>query len=159
MNFSPSLIAAFVALLALNACGGGDGYGAHSNDDASGSSEVKTLRIADTEYGSGPAAVAGDTLTVTYIGYLYTNGFSVDSGSGLPNRGLRIDSATTAAPLKFKLGTGAVIPGWDQGLLGAKASMARSLIIPASLAYGAKGTAAVPPNAALVFDIKVISIN
>ena len=57
------------------------------------------------------------------------------------------------------LGTGQVIAGWDQGIVGMKAGGLRRLIIPGDLAYGRTGAGnSIPPNATLVFDIELLSV-
>ena len=57
------------------------------------------------------------------------------------------------------MGTGQVIKGWDQGVVGMKVGESRRLIIPADLAYGDAGAGGViPPGATLVFDIDLIAI-
>ncbi len=108
----------------------------------------KLLQIDDIVEGSGPAAKAGDTLTVDYVGVLYKNGKEFDS------------SWDRGEPFQFQLGTGGVIQGWDQGLLGMKAGGRRRLVIPANLAYGPEGSGtAIPPNAPLVFVVDLKAIN
>jgi FKBP-type peptidyl-prolyl cis-trans isomerase len=56
------------------------------------------------------------------------------------------------------LGQGEVIPGWDQGLVGMKVGGERRLIIPAKYGYGSQGSGAIPPNATIVFDVRLLSI-
>lgn len=108
--------------------------------------EVTKLVIKDQTVGKGTAAKAGDTVTVNYTGYL-TNGTKFDSSVG-------------RAPFSFKLGSGMVIPGWDQGLVGMKVGGKRQLTIPADLGYGAQGTpdGSIPPNSTLVFDVEMLKI-
>ena len=62
-------------------------------------------------------------------------------------------------PFRFKLGSGQVIKGWDIGLAGMSAEGERRIVIPASLAYGSKGTAGIPGNSELTFDVKLLEIN
>ena len=62
-------------------------------------------------------------------------------------------------PLEFKVGTGQVISGWDEGLLLLKTGGQARFVIPSHLAYGERGAGGViPPNAALVFDVELVGI-
>ena len=60
----------------------------------------------------------------------------------------------------FKLGGGQIMPGFDEGLRGAKEGSRRSIRMPPELAFGenGKGTA-IPPNADLEFDVEVTKIS
>jgi len=92
-------------------------------------------------------AKQGDTLEMHYTGTLAATGEKFDSS---------LDRGQT---FSFKLGVGQVIQGWDQGLLGACVGEKRTLKIPASLGYGARGAGAkIPPNSDLVFTTEVVSI-
>ncbi len=103
------------------------------------------LETKDLIVGTGPEAKAGDTVTVNYVGVLYSNGKEFDS------------SWSRKEPFTFVLGKGQVIPGWDQGVVGMKVGGRRELIIPAELAYGAKGSPPkIPPNSALVFVVDLL---
>jgi peptidylprolyl isomerase len=105
------------------------------------------LQVKDLKTGTGPAAKAGDQVSVQYIGVLYDNGSKFDS------------SYDHGQPFSFKLGSGQVIQGWDQGVAGMKAGGRRELIIPPNLAYGPQGQPpTIPPNATLVFVIDLVSI-
>lgn len=110
------------------------------------------LQITDVETGTGRAAHPGDVLTVRYIMWL-SDGRQADS------------SDAAGGPFKFTLGTGEVIPGWDEGVPGMAVGGTRRLVIPPSLAYGDRGTAnqsgtyVVPPNTTLIFVIQLISIS
>lgn len=78
----------------------------------------------------------------------------------MEGKGAQLDtSTTTGQPLNFKLGTGVVIAGWDQGLVGMQAGGKRRLVIPAALAYGVNGSGTkIPGNASLVFDVEMVSV-
>jgi FKBP-type peptidyl-prolyl cis-trans isomerase len=105
------------------------------------------LKIVDKTVGTGPAAKAGDMVTVDYTGWL-TDGTKFDSS---------IDAGT---PFQFTLGKGEVIPGWDQGVAGMQVGGVRTLTIPPDLAYGTQGAGGtIPSNATLVFEIKLLRIN
>jgi peptidylprolyl isomerase len=110
------------------------------------SAPPKSLVVKDIIKGSGPTASSGSTVTVNYVGELYKNGKEFDS------------SWKTGQPFQpFKLGQGSVIPGWDKGLVGMKVGGRRELIIPPSLAYGAKGSPpTIPPNSTLVFVVDLL---
>lgn len=94
----------------------------------------------------------GATVTVPYTGWLYD--------ASAPNfRGAQFDSSVGKTPFTFKLGAGQVIAGWDQGVAGMKVGGSRTLIIPSALAYGSAGAVGViPPNAALVFKVDLLTV-
>ncbi|KAG0237726.1 Peptidyl-prolyl cis-trans isomerase fpr2 [Actinomortierella wolfii] len=90
----------------------------------------------------------GDMLAVHYTGRLWEDGKEFDS------------SLTRDEPFMFPLGKGQVIAGWEQGMRGMCVGEKRKLVIPASLGYGSKGAPGfIPPDAALVFETELISIN
>ena len=127
----------------LSACGGGGG---------STSTAPTQLQVTDSLVGTGTAAAAGNTITVHYTGWLYDETAS-------QYRGKQFDSSVGKTPFSFKLGVGQVIEGWDQGVVGMKVGGKRTLIIPSALGYGSTGAgSAIPPNAALVFDVELLSV-
>jgi peptidylprolyl isomerase len=96
--------------------------------------------------GTGAEAKTGSAVSVNYVGTLYHGGKVFDA------------SWKRNEPFPFTLGKGQVIPGWEQGVAGMKVGGRRELIIPAPLAYGAKGSPpAIPPNAPLVFVVDLLS--
>jgi peptidylprolyl isomerase len=104
------------------------------------------LIVKDLIVGTGPEAKAGEPVTVNYVGVLFKGGKEFDA------------SWKRKEPFAFTLGKGQVIPGWDQGVAGMKVGGRRELIIPAPLAYAAKGSPpTIPPNAALVFVVDLLA--
>ncbi|MGH8336222.1 MAG: FKBP-type peptidyl-prolyl cis-trans isomerase [Gammaproteobacteria bacterium] len=114
---------------------------------------VNTLQKMELKPGTGEAITAGRIAVVQYTGWLY-------DASAKDNKGKEFDSSRTAGqPFRFPLGSGQVIKGWDQGVAGMKVGESRRLIIPSGLAYGDDGAGgAIPPGAALVFDIELVAI-
>lgn len=110
-------------------------------------SELPTeLVITDLTEGTGPAAITGDTVYVNYVGVLSKDGTRFDGNFGFEAFGVT-------------LGTGSVIAGWDQGLVGIKVGGRRQLDIPADLAYGEDGAGEIiKPGDALSFVIDAIAI-
>ncbi|MFA4874820.1 MAG: FKBP-type peptidyl-prolyl cis-trans isomerase [bacterium] len=106
------------------------------------------LRYEDTKVGT--VATAGKTVLVDYTGWLDESG----------KKGKKFDSSLDRnQPFSFKLGGGMVIKGWDEGVAGMKVGGKRTLMIPASLGYGARGAgAAIPPNANLIFDVELLDV-
>jgi peptidylprolyl isomerase len=110
----------------------------------SGAAPTK-LVTKDLIAGTGAEAKAGQTVSVNYVGVLFKGGKEFDA------------SWKRNEPFSFALGKGQVIAGWDQGVAGMKVGGRRELVIPAALAYGAKGSPpTIPPNAPLVFVIDLL---
>ncbi len=105
---------------------------------------VADLRIEDSTLGTGDPVVAGDTVSVTYIGVL-PDGTVFDSSD-----------MHGGVPLTFTVGAGKVIPGWDQGLVGMKVGGQRLLAVPPSLGYGGQAIGKIPANATLLFEIQLL---
>jgi FKBP-type peptidyl-prolyl cis-trans isomerase len=108
------------------------------------------LKYIDLAVGTGDEAVNGATLDMHYTGWLYENG----------KRGKKFDSShDRGRPFSFKLGSGMVIKGWDQGIKGMKVGGKRELIIPPDLGYGSRGAGnVIPPNATLEFEVELLNV-
>ncbi|MBV8464706.1 MAG: FKBP-type peptidyl-prolyl cis-trans isomerase [Burkholderiales bacterium] len=107
---------------------------------------ITELRIEDIELGDGKAAVKGALITTQYTGYL-TDGTKFDS------------SWDRGKPFQCVIGTGRVIKGWDQGLMGMKVGGKRKLYVPAALAYGERQVGAlIAPNSDLIFEIELLEV-
>ncbi|KAJ2499463.1 peptidylprolyl isomerase fpr3 [Coemansia sp. RSA 1972] len=93
--------------------------------------------------GAGAGVKKGARVGMYYIGKLTT--------------GKVFDQNTKGKPFWFRLGGGEVIKGWDIGIVGMKKGGERRLTIPAAMAYGKRGAPPdIPPNATLVFDIRLV---
>ena len=104
------------------------------------------LVITDITEGEGEAAIEGSTVYVYYVGVLTQDGKRFDGNYG-------------GDPFAVTLGSGAVIPGWEQGLIGIKSGGQRQLDIPSELAYGAAGSGdAIPPDSAISFIVDAVAI-
>jgi len=110
-----------------------------------------SLQKIDTTVGTGATATAGKRVTVNYTGWLYLP-------DAPQHHGEQFDSSVGRKPFTFQLGSGMVIPGWDQGVDGMKVGGKRTLVIPATLGYGAEGGGPIPPNANLIFDVELLDV-
>jgi FKBP-type peptidyl-prolyl cis-trans isomerase FkpA len=146
MQYKKSLLAACcVAVLSLSACGGGGGDS--SSAPAIVVANPASLVVTDLVPGTGATAASGSKLTVNYTGWFY-------SATAADHKGAQFDSGA----IGFTLGAGAVIAGWDQGLVGMKVGGKRSLAIPSNLAYGTTGRGSIPPNAGLFFEVELTKV-
>lgn len=103
--------------------------------------------------GCGERAAPGHTVVVHYTGWLYDE-------TAEKNRGTQFDSSRDRDQrFSFPLGAGRVIKGWDQGVAGMAIGEVRELTIAPEMGYGDRGAgAAIPPGAALVFEIELFSL-
>ncbi len=136
------LTAAVSALLALGACGGDDD---NSSPSSSQVYNVAALVKTDTVVGTGAEAAVSSTVTAKYTGWVYDT-------TKTDNKGAQFDTGTLTLPLT------SLIKGWQEGVPGMKVGGKRTLVIPASLGYGATGQGTIPANSALVFDIELTAV-
>lgn len=103
------------------------------------------LRYVVRTPGTGTATpTVGEELIVHYEGRLL-DGTPFDS------------SYRKGVPFTFRVGTGAVIRGWDDAFISMKKGEKRTLIIPYWLAYGEKGRPPkIPPRATLLFEVELL---
>jgi FKBP-type peptidyl-prolyl cis-trans isomerase FkpA len=114
---------------------------------------VVQMKIDDTKQGTGAEAIKGKQAVVHYTGWLY-------DPKRPDGKGAKFDSSLDRKEaFAFKVGGGQVIRGWDEGVAGMKVGGKRTLIIPADMAYGARGAGGViPPYATLVFDVELLDV-
>jgi FKBP-type peptidyl-prolyl cis-trans isomerase FkpA len=145
----PLLVAAFVALTSLAACGGGGSDSSAPPVVLTYAGNPAALVKTDTTAGTGAEAVAGKWVKVTYTGWLYNE-------AAANKKGTQFDTGT----FPFKVGAASVIPGFDQGVAGMKVGGKRTIMIPSSMGYGATGNGPmIPANAGLVFDVELLQVS
>lgn len=179
----PAVLASLALAAALTACGSGDGGDdptvtapdpspaptsqcqerpptAEPEPDATTDLTVKPepqiddgeppcdLVITDIVVGEGEQAVAGVQAEVKYVGALYDDGEEFDSSW----------SRGAEQTLPVQVDSGAVIPGFDQGITGMREGGRRQVVIPSELGYGPAGQGPIPPGATLVFVIDLVSV-
>lgn len=99
----------------------------------------------DAIVGTGEVAVAGDKVTVHYVGTL-VDGQVFDS------------SRDRGAPFTFTLGAGQVIRGWDEGVAGMRVGGTRQLLIAPDYAYGDRVVGPIPANSTLIFEVELLQV-
>lgn len=132
----------------MAACGNSESNGGgNSEKDLS---EKKVVLDSGVEIeilmeGDGILPQAGQKVSVHYKGSL-TDGQVFD------------ESYKRGEPITFTLGTGQVIPGWDQGIAQLSKGSKAKLTIPAEMAYGAHERPGIPANSTLIFEVELIDI-
>jgi FKBP-type peptidyl-prolyl cis-trans isomerase FkpA len=114
----------------------------------------RELVVKELAPGAGDAARFRTAVMVSYTGWLY-------DGCKADLKGEQFDTSVgRATPFGFMVGTGRVIKGWDEGIIGMKENGKRLLIIPADKAYGAAGAPGgkIPPHSTLVFEVELNKI-
>ena len=105
------------------------------------------LIIEDLIIGVGSTAEKYSIVTVDYTGKLQ-DGTVFDSSQRIGQE-----------PLRFTLGVGQVIDGWDQGVIGMKVGGQRKLIIPPELGYGSQDKGVIPSNSTLIFEVELLEVD
>ena len=108
---------------------------------------LKLANLIDSGSEAKPLLAAGNTVEVHYVGVAHSTGEEFDASY---NRG---------EPLRFRLGVGQVIQGWDTGVQGMKVGGRRQLVIPPHLGYGDRGAGGViRPGETLVFVVDLVGV-
>jgi FKBP-type peptidyl-prolyl cis-trans isomerase FkpA len=116
------------------------------------------LRYAITKPSLGRKPLKGDTVLVNYIGratddrVFDTSLEDVAKSAGLNQPG------RTYQPLQVVVGTGGVIPGWEEGLLLLNEGSRAIFVVPSHLGYGEQGMGDIQPFSTLIFDIELVKI-
>jgi peptidylprolyl isomerase len=165
-----SIFSIFLAL-AFVACGGDDDSSSGSGDSGSGESSTASNSASPSEVGkkkpkivvpSGPSptqmeendlvvgsgreAKTGDEVAVHYVGVGYDTKQEFDASWG-------------GEPFVFGLGSGLVIKGWEQGIVGMKVGGRRELVVPGELGYGPEGSPPeIGPNETLIFVVDLLGV-
>lgn len=110
----------------------------------------QTALFGDLKVGSGAEAKAGSTVAMLYKGWL-TNGQLFDQS--------HTDKDGKIQAFEFTIGSGSVVPGWDQGITGMKVGGSRRLIVPPAAGYGPAGKPPIiPANAVMIFEVQLVSV-
>ena len=142
-------VAAITTVLLLAACGGSDSIAGPTEltfapelgiDLSQMTQTASGLYLLDVIVGDGAEAVLGSIVTVQFSGWL-TNGVLFDSGL-----------------FPFTVVDPRVIPGFNEGTLGMKIGGQRKLVMPPNIAFGSAGGGIIPPNATVVFEITLQTI-
>lgn len=104
------------------------------------------LRIADLVQGNGRTATAADTVSVRYVGALYSDGSVFDASWKAGSN-----------PVDFPLS--GVVPGFADGIVGMKVGGRREIVIPPALGYGDQAQPGLPAGSTLVFVVDLVGIS
>ncbi len=121
---------------------------AEDKPEAPGETEAPEELVTETiTEGEGREVADGDSVQVQYSGFLVADGTEFDT------------SWDDLQPLPVTVGTGGVIPGFDEGLVGMKVGERRQLTIPSDQAYGPDGSGEqIPPDSDLIFIIDLVQV-
>lgn len=131
------------------------GVSACSSSPTSPSTATSNLPFSavDLRVGTGTEATSNRVATVNYTGWLYDK-------LGTDSKGSLFDSSLAAGhtPLSFTVFQQGIIPGFSQCVSNMKVGGLRRCTIPPALGYGAQGSGTIPPNATLIFEIELLSV-
>jgi FKBP-type peptidyl-prolyl cis-trans isomerase FkpA len=117
------------------------------------------LNYVITKTGTGIKPVAGDTVSVYYLGR-FTDGkvFDTNIKAEAMKAKLQINPMNPYKPIRFPLGVRNMIAGWNEGLQLLSVGSKATFVIPSGLAYGPNGYQAVGPYTPLVFDVELVDV-
>jgi len=121
----------------------GDAFLAKNKTKAGVKETATGLQYEVIKAGSGPKPKSTDTVKVEYLG-TKIDGTKFDA------------SADHGGPATFPLS--GVIPGWTEGVQLMNVGAEYKLYVPAKLAYGENAPPQIGPNATLIFDVTLVSI-
>lgn len=107
------------------------------------------LVVTDVKIGTGIVAEPGMQVKVYYSVWFY-------DAAKPGGHGKKFDGTSEGKPFAFTMDDPRLIKGWREGMAGMRVGGHRTFIVPADLAYGAKGKGIVPPNTPLAFDIQLL---
>ena len=104
------------------------------------------VKVSVHKEGTGNEAQANDIVEVHYTGTIKADGSEFDS------------SVSRGKPIKFPVGTGRVIKGWDEAIVGMKVGELRTIEIPPDMGYGDRARPKIPAGSTLVFQVELMRI-
>lgn len=117
------------------------------------------LHYVIEEEGDGPEVNQGDTVAVNYTGYVLDGTVFDTSLEEVARANNKFMEGRPYEPIEFQVGTGRVIPGWDEGLQHLKKGSKAKLLIPSTLAYGNQQVSPeIKANSVLIFDVEVTDV-
>lgn len=117
------------------------------------------LRYVITEEGSGETPEAGQTVKVNYVGKLLTGEVFDTNIESVAKENNVYTEQRPYEPMEFAYSTGAMIPGFDEGVGYIKEGGKAQIFIPSSLAYGPRGSGAlIKPNTVIMFEVELVDV-
>lgn len=117
------------------------------------------LKYVITHASVKPKPLKGDTVFVNYTGHTLDGKVFDSSIQTVAQQAGLQQPGRTYEPLKFAVGAGSVIKGWDEGLLLMNEGAKAKFLIPSELAYGSEGAGQdIQPFSSLVFDVELVKV-